>query len=91
MTTEKKEMQIGYRDEVLQGFYSNNILIFHTRSEFVLDCMSVFPPRGVMGARVIVSPGHVKRLSKALQENIAKYEKIFGEIPDESAPSPSIN
>lgn len=77
-------------DDVLKGTYSNNITISHTRGEFVLDCMTVFPPKGIVGARVIVSPGHAKRLLKALQENILRYEKAFGEIPDESPPSPGL-
>jgi hypothetical protein len=40
----------------------------------------VAPPAGAVTARVIVSPGHMKRILAALQDNIAKYENSFGTI-----------
>ena len=80
MANETPGVSISISDDVLKGTYSNSIMITHTRGEFVLDCMTVFPPKGIIGARVIISPGHAKRLSKALQENILRYEKVFGEI-----------
>jgi hypothetical protein len=40
----------------------------------------VAPPAGTVTARVIVSPGHMKRILEALRENISKYEKTFGTI-----------
>ncbi len=90
MANEKKEMQVSISDDILKGTYSNQIMISHTRGEFVLDCMTVFPPKGIIGARVIVSPGHAKRLLKALQDNLSLYEKIYGEIADESPPAPGL-
>jgi len=86
MANEKPGVSISISDDVLKGTYSNNIMISHTRGEFVLDCMTVFPPKGIIGARVIISPGHAKRLVKALQENLIRYEKVFGEIVEESSP-----
>lgn len=90
MANEKAGINVTISDDVLKGTYSNNISISHTRGEFLLDCMTLFPPKGVIGARVIISPGHAKRLLKALQENLARYEKAFGEISDESPPSQEI-
>ncbi|PJC40235.1 MAG: DUF3467 domain-containing protein, partial [Parcubacteria group bacterium CG_4_9_14_0_2_um_filter_41_8] len=43
-------------------------------------------PHGIVGAKVITSPGHMKRIVAALQDNIKKYEKIFGEIKAADAP-----
>jgi hypothetical protein len=82
MANEKAAVAVSISDDVLKGTYSNSITIQHTRGEFLLDCMTIFPPKGVIGARVIISPGHAKQLVKALQENIVQYEKAFGEIPD---------
>lgn len=87
MTNEKAGAMVTISDDVLKGTYSNSISISHTRGEFLLDCMTLFPPKGVIGARVIISPGHAKRLLSALQENIARYEQAFGEIPNESPPA----
>lgn len=90
MTKEKTGASISISDDVLKGTYSNSISISHTHGEFLLDCMTIFPPKGVVGARVIISPGHAKRLLKVLQENIARYEQAFGEIPEESPPTQTI-
>ena len=88
MEQKKNGMQIKVSDEVLKGTYSNGVMITHTRGEFLLDFMTVFHPKGIVGARVIVSPNHAKRFVKALQENIAKYEKKFGTIQEAEEPKP---
>lgn len=90
MANEKQEISIKVSDDVLKGTYSNLIMISHTVGEFLLDCMTVFQPKGIIGARVIISPGHAKRLLKALQENIARYEKAFGKIQEEPPPAPGL-
>jgi hypothetical protein len=44
--------------------------------------------QGKLVGSMILSPGHAKRLSRALQENIARYEAQFGTIPEGSGPTP---
>jgi hypothetical protein len=56
------------------------MVVTHTKEEFILDFLMVVPPAGTVTARVIVSPGHMKRILAALQENISKYESAFGTI-----------
>lgn len=79
-------MQIKARDEDLKGVYSNAMQVTHTREEFVLDFLNMLPPHGTLNARIITSPGHLKRIAKALQENIQKYENAFGKIEEAQAP-----
>ena len=79
-------IQVKLTDDVLGGVYSNSMQVSHTREEFVLDFMSIFPPAGKVNARVIISPGHMKRIILALQENLRKYEAQFGAIME--APEP---
>ena len=81
-----QEIKIKISDDVLKGVYSNNVMISHTREEFLLDFMNIFPPEGIVNARVIMSPGHIKRLINALTDNVNKYEAKFGSIPE--APEP---
>ena len=45
-----------------------------------MDFLMVSPPSGSVCARIITSPGHMKRIITALQENVSNYEKKFGEI-----------
>jgi hypothetical protein len=62
------------------------MLVTHTKEEFIVDFMTVVPPSGVVTARVIMSPGHAKRIIRALQESVAQYESKFGEITEAKAP-----
>ncbi len=76
----KKQIQIKASDEDMKGKYANMMQILHTKEEFVLDYMNIFPPSGSLNSRVIVSPAHFKRMAKAMQENLKKYEDKFGKI-----------
>lgn len=80
------QIQIKATDEKLKGEYSNVMQIIHTKEEFVMDFLNVFPPTGTLNSRIIVSPGHFKRMVKAVQENLEKYESTFGKIEESEAP-----
>ncbi len=69
------------------GVYSNLMMISHRKEEFILDFLFVQPQRTPQGqaianlrARVITSPEHMKRILKAIEENIGRYEQSFGPI-----------
>jgi len=83
-----RQVNIKATDEKLKGEYSNVMQILHTKEEFVLDFLNVFPPTGTLNSRVIVSPGHFKRMMKAMEENLKKYENQFGKIEESEAPQP---
>jgi hypothetical protein len=76
------QIQIKASDEDLKGKYSNTVQVLHTKEEFVLDFLSVFPPTGTLNSRVIVSPMHFKRIVSALSENMKKYEDKFGKVDE---------
>ena len=91
MSEEEKQgkhrgIPVKITDEVLRGVYANSAFITHTREEFVIDFLNVFPPQGIVTSRIIVSPGHMKRILRAIQENVRRYEEKYGEI--EEAPVP---
>jgi hypothetical protein len=74
------EIQVTFPDHLKGGVYANNMSVAHTREEFVLDFLMVAPPAGSVTARIILSPGHVKRVISVLAENVRKYEEAFGTI-----------
>jgi hypothetical protein len=75
-----KQINIKIKDDDLKGKYSNLMQITHAKEEFVMDFFLNLPPEGIMVSRVLVSPGHAKRIMGALQENIKRYEEKFGKI-----------
>jgi len=83
---EQKQIRIKVKDEELKGNYSNLMQILHTKEEFILDFFLVSPPEGILTSRVVMSPGHIKRLIRALQENVGKYEDKFGKIEEAKIP-----
>jgi len=81
---------------VVPGVYSNLMMITHRKEEFVLDFLFVQPQRGPSGealatlrSRIITTPEHTKRVLRALEENVRRYEATFGNI-QEATDLPSI-
>jgi hypothetical protein len=85
----QRQLQIKISDEVLRGVYANAMQVGHSKEEFVLDFMNLSPAQGVgiISARVIMSPGHLKRVIAALQDNLQKYEASFGKIEEAESPN----
>ncbi len=80
------EMNVKIGDEELKGRYANLVRISHTREEFFLDFINMIPPQGVVTARIITSPGHLKRLIGALSSNLQLHEERFGPIREATEP-----
>ena len=78
----KNQLNINLSEEVAQGIYSNLAVINHSSSEFIIDYIRVMPgvPKADVKSRVILTPEHAKRFLKALQDNVEKYEQMYGEI-----------
>jgi len=74
-------------DDELKGRYSNLLRITHTREEFILDFINLVPPQGIVSARIVTSPGHLKRIIGALSANLERYEKTFGTIQEAAEPT----
>jgi hypothetical protein len=80
----QNNLNIELSDEVAEGTYSNLAIISHSQSEFVIDFVKMMPgtPKAKVKSRIILTPEHAKRLLKALQDNINKFEKLHGHIKD---------
>ena len=77
-----QQINVELGEKEAEGIYSNLALISHSPAEFVLDFTRMLPgiPKAKVYARIIMTPQHAKSFHKALEENITKYEKQFGEI-----------
>lgn len=76
------QLQIQLDEDMANGQYVNMALVNHTDAEFVIDLIYVQPqqPKARVRSRIITSPKHMKRLVRALQENLARHEAKFGPI-----------
>lgn len=88
------QLQIELKEEIAQGTYANLAIITHSSSEFILDFIRVMPgmPKAGVQSRIILAPEHAKRLLRALEDNITKYERIFGPIrTSDDSPIPPLS
>ncbi len=66
----------------LQVEYANLVRISHSPSEIVFEFAQLLPgsPSAKVQSKIIMSPLGAKLFAHALNENLTKYEAIFGEI-----------
>ncbi len=83
----ERKMQITADNETRRGHYSNLALISHRKEEFIIDFLFLDPQvqsqkegQALLASRVVLNPGHMKRLYQAIGENIQRYEKNYGKI-----------
>ena len=82
----KKQIEVSAPDETLRGLYVNHMIALHTKEEIILDFFNLFPPKGILAARVVTSPGHFKRILNNLNQTMKNYEKAFGVVTEAEAP-----
>ena len=76
----KQEIKIA--DNIPGAEYANAMQVNHNRDEFQLMFLNVLGASGRVGAKIITTPGHYKRMIIAMQDNLKKYESQFGEIKE---------
>jgi len=76
------QLNIELSEDIAEGIYSNLAIITHSNTEFVLDFIRVMPgvPKAKVKSRIVLTPEHAKRLLKALEDNIEKFESVNGQI-----------
>ena len=86
----QQQVQIKADEKEILGQYSNLVMIHHNAEEFTMHFIYIFPnvAQGKLVASLILSPGHAKRLLRALSENISRYEAQFGVIREAPEPVP---
>jgi len=81
----EQQIQIQIDAQQGTGVYSNLMMISHRKEEFILDFLFAQPQQSPSGqtlatlrSRIVTTPEHAKRIVRALQENIQRYEAAFG-------------
>ncbi len=88
------QINIELSEETAEGVYANLAMIAHSSSEFVIDFIRLMPgvPKAKVKSRIVITPEHAKRLLKALEDNINKFENSHGDIKSvEEAPKFPMN
>ena len=86
---DKPHVHVKVSDDKIGGAYSNHMVVAHTREEFFLDFMLMLPNMGTLVSRVLMSPSHMKRMLRALADNVKRYEDKYGAIDTAAEPPAS--
>lgn len=91
----QQQINIELTEEVADGIYANLAVINHSASEFIVDFIKIMPgvPKAKVKSRIILTPQHAKRLVRALNDNVKRFESVHGVIKDNEKPGgmPPIN
>lgn len=95
MDDETPNLRINVPPDQVAGHYANLVGVWHTQHDFAIDFCVIQPFAGgdedTMSAQVVsrvrIPPTIVFDLLRSINENMADYEKSFGEIrqPGEDA------
>lgn len=86
MSNKEKKIKISFPEKLRGGVYANQMYVFHTKEEFIMDFILGNLPASTVNARVIISPGHMKSIVRVLQDNMKKYEDKYGKIEEARPP-----
>ncbi len=82
MDQKPRQLDVELGEKESEGIYSNLALIVHSPQEIIIDFARVMPgvQKTRIYSRIIMTPAHAKMLSKALEDNIKKFEAQYGVI-----------
>ena len=84
------QQEIRIQDNLAGGEYANAMQVSHTKDEVILTFFNIVPPAGRVCGKIITSPGHLKRMVSALNDNLKKYEEKFGSVVESESPKKEI-
>jgi hypothetical protein len=76
--------------ETAKGRFVNAAIVTHTEDAFFIDFALAYPRQPVrVLSRVVMTPQHAKALLRTLADNVSRFEKRVGEIPERPLPAVS--
>jgi len=81
-----KKQEIKIADNIPGAEYANLMQVGHNKDEFQIMFANILGPSGRVVGKILTTPGHFKRMLKAMEENLEKYENQFGKIEESEAP-----
>lgn len=82
MDKKQQKREIKIADNIPGAEYANAMQVNHNKDEFQMVFLNLMGGSGRVSSKIISTPGHFKRMVGAMQDNLKKYEKQFGEIKE---------
>ena len=92
MAEEKQQpkQQIQIKDNIPGAEYANLLNVASGKEEFVLMFANVVAGSGRVVGKIMTSPGHLKRIIKALEHGLKQYEDKYGNVDIAESPKDEI-
>lgn len=74
--------EIKIADAFAGAEYTNMAQFNHNKEEFELVLFNLAAGTGRVVSKIITTPSHFKRMVMAMQDNLKKYEDVFGLIDE---------
>ncbi len=84
------QVEIKVSDNIPGGEYSNLAQIATAREEFLIKFLNLVDGTGRVVGKIILTPGHFKRLTNVMSGILKDYEKQHGEIKEAEEPKKEI-
>jgi len=88
--SEESTPEIKIIDNFAGGEYANAMQVAHNKDEFLITFFNVAINSGRVCAKIITTPGHLKRMISVLSDNLKKYEGQYGEVKESESPKKEI-
>ena len=83
--------QLKIADEMLEGSYSNAVMISHSPSDFVFDFIATFYPRSEVSARVFMSASQIPPFLNTLKKGFQQFKDKLNPPPSSGQNLPPPN
>jgi hypothetical protein len=90
MNKPEQPNQIQIKDGFAGAEYANAMQVGHNKEEFMMTFLNIVAPAGRVAGKIITSPGHFKRIIRAMEDNLNKYEASFGKVEEAESPKDEI-
>jgi hypothetical protein len=90
MNKPEQPNQIQIKDGFAGAEYANAMQVGHNKEEFMMTFLNIVAPAGRVVGKIITSPGHFKRIIRAMEDNLNKYEASFGKVEEAESPKDEI-
>lgn len=87
---QSKQNQIQIKDGFAGAEYANAMQVGHNKEEFMMTFLNIVGITGRTVGKIITSPGHFKRIIRAMEDNLKKYETAFGKVEEAESPKDEI-
>ena|SRR3989338_7144842 len=81
-----QQIQIQIQDNFAGSEYANLLNVDSSKEDFLLTFANIAHGKGRVVSKITTSPGHMKRITRLLNDLMERYEKTYGPVEETKEP-----